>query len=94
MARMITDTEAVRTAYDNEDSESALAALPGLADELDDLRRDLANAQDGLRAVVRILEAINFGRTPNETAYEVGRALGTAKIGLIHSGDRDSKLTA
>lgn len=59
---------------------------------VEQLATDLKTAQDALRNVQTILAALN-SRTPQDGLegslwYEIGRASGTAQVGLTMSGAR------
>ncbi len=49
---------------------------------------DLQEAQKALEEIVTILTAADPVLEPHQVWYEIGRALGTAKKGLIFSGYR------
>lgn len=50
------------------------------------IHSDLQEAQKALEDIVRILDAIKGGTPILDLHYEIGRALGRARSGLIFSG--------
>ncbi len=56
-----------------------------------DKTTDLKTAQEALVNIYRILDAIKAGSDSMEVFREIGRAMGTATVGLIMSGHREAK---
>lgn len=57
--------------------------------DAEQLQRDLAAAHKALRATVEILDSLNS--QSKELWFDIGRATGTAKMGLAESGAHRAK---